>query len=76
MGLDHLIMSFSIAKLFLSHHSLLVKSFKNLTTFFRWWLLLIDNLGLLETNSTLTALKFFLEYLFGVKINLGLVILP
>jgi hypothetical protein len=52
-----------------------VESFEDLTALFRWGLL-IDDLRLLETNSTLASLKFFLEYLFGVRINLWLMVLP
>ena len=73
MGLDYLI-AFSIAKLFLPYHCLLMKSFKDLAALF-WWRLLIDDLRLLEPNSTLAPLKFFLEYLFGGRINLWLMIL-
>jgi hypothetical protein len=67
--------SFSVCELFLPHHRLLVESFEDLTALFRWGLL-IDDLRLLETNSTLASLKFFLEYLFGVRINLWLMVLP
>jgi hypothetical protein len=67
--------SFSVCELFLPHHCLLVESFENFTALFRRGLL-IDDLWLLETNSTLTSLKFFLEYLFGVRINLRLMVLP
>jgi hypothetical protein len=67
---------FSICELFLPHHCLLVESFEDLTALFRWRLLIDDLWWLLETNSTLAPLKFFLEYLFGVRINLWLMVLP